>query len=239
MGSKFAGNNERLVIHMKRNITLEEISDGKLYELEDLVEVSCNGCKGNASCCHGMGSSIVLDPYDIYRITLGLNKTFEELLTDKLELNMVDGVILPNLKMVGASESCAFLLENGKCSIHTLRPGICRIFPLGRYYDNHDFKYFLQVRECDNTSSTKTKIINWIDTPNSDQNKQFIIDWHYFLNDVESLIKSAKEEQQIKQLIMYVLNQFYVKRFDTETEFYVQFMERLTKAREIINKFTL
>jgi len=239
MGSKFAGNNERLVIHMKRNITLEEISDGKLYELEDLVEVSCNGCKGNASCCHGMGSSIVLDPYDIYRITLGLNKSFEELLTDKLELNMVDGVILPNLKMVGDSESCSFLLENGKCSIHSLRTGICRIFPLGRYYNNHDFKYFLQVQECKNTSFTKTKIINWIDTPQSDQNKQFIIDWHYFLNDVESLIRSAKEDQQIKQLIMYVLNQFYVKNYNTETEFYEQFGERLTKGREIINKFTL
>jgi hypothetical protein len=39
---------------MKRNCSLEDISDGKLYGIEDLVEASCNGCKGAAVCCHGM-----------------------------------------------------------------------------------------------------------------------------------------------------------------------------------------
>lgn len=127
---------------MKRNVSLNEISDGRLYDLNDLVEASCNGCKGAAVCCHGMGNSIILDPYDIYRLTTNLNLTFEELLIDKIELNVVDGVILPNLKMAGLREGCSFLGQEGKCSIHPYRPGICRIFPLGRVYDNHDFKYF-------------------------------------------------------------------------------------------------
>ena len=223
---------------MKRNCSIEEISDGKVYELDDLVEVSCNGCKGKASCCHGMGSSIVLDPYDIYRITTGLGKTFEELLTDKLELNMVDGVVLPNLKLAGEMEACSFLAENGKCTIHAMRPGICRIFPLGRYYENHDYKYILQANECQNTSKTQSKVINWIDNDQPEENKQFLINWHYFLNDVESLVRIMKEEQQIKQLIMYVLNQFYVKCYDQEEAFYTQFSERLSKAAEIVKKLS-
>ncbi|HEX3075682.1 MAG TPA: YkgJ family cysteine cluster protein, partial [Lachnospiraceae bacterium] len=104
---------------MKRNCDLNEISDGNLYGPDDLVEVSCNGCKGNASCCHGMGGSIVLDPYDIYRLTTNLALSFEDLLRDRVELNVVDGVILPNLKMEGTSEACAFLKEDGRCSVHT------------------------------------------------------------------------------------------------------------------------
>ncbi len=219
---------------MKRNCSLEEISDGKLYEIEDLVEVSCNGCKGKASCCHGMGNSIVLDPYDIYRITLGQNKTFEELLCDKIELNMVDGVILPNLKMHGENEECAFLQENGKCSIHTLRPGICRIFPLGRYYENHDFKYINQNQECMNQSTTLTKISKWIDTSDYEQNKKFILDWHYLMNDAERIVKRGIEDQLIKQLIMYILNQFYVKSYEN-SDFYPQFEERYKKAKEVID----
>jgi Predicted Fe-S-cluster oxidoreductase len=222
-------------IQMKRNCSIEEISDGKLYGEEDLVEASCNGCKGNSTCCHGMGISIILDPYDIYRLTTNLNKTFEELLADKVELNMIDGAILPNLKMVGETEGCAFLMDNGKCSIHEHRPGICRIFPLGRVYENNDFKYFLQVNECQNSSKTLSKISNWIDTPEPEQNKQFLIDWHYFLNDVESIVRSTQDEQLIKQLVMYILNQFYVKSFDKEASFYTQFNERFKKAKEIIS----
>ncbi|MDQ9892155.1 YkgJ family cysteine cluster protein, partial [Acinetobacter baumannii] len=76
---------------------------------------------------------IILDPLDIYRLTFGLQQKFEQLLADKLELNVVDGVILPNLKMAGENEQCSFLNDEGRCSIHSIRPGICRLFPLGRY----------------------------------------------------------------------------------------------------------
>ena len=102
---------------MLREVDLSEISDGKLYTNNDMVKTDCLGCVGCSQCCHGMGSSVILDPYDIYQLTTGLSKTFEELLAGPLELNVVDGIILPNLKMTGPEEACAFLDENGRCSI--------------------------------------------------------------------------------------------------------------------------
>ena len=86
---------------MKRNVSLQEISDGRLYGPNDMVKADSRGCKGCFECCRGMGNSVVLDPYDIYRLTLGLKRSFEELLQQELALNVVDGVILPNLKMTG------------------------------------------------------------------------------------------------------------------------------------------
>ncbi|GAA4653747.1 hypothetical protein GCM10023142_08850 [Anaerocolumna aminovalerica] len=219
---------------MKRNVSLNEISDGRLYDLNDLVEASCNGCKGAAVCCHGMGNSIILDPYDIYRLTTNLNLTFEELLIDKIELNVVDGVILPNLKMAGLREGCSFLGQEGKCSIHPYRPGICRIFPLGRVYDNHDFKYFLQTNECENLSKTQIRVSKWIDTPEPERNKQFLIDWHYLLNDVENIIKNTQDENLIRNMNMYILNSFYVKKYTTDMEFYIQFSQRLSTIRKVL-----
>lgn len=121
---------------MKREVSLEEISDGKLYTANDMVRADCGDCAGCSACCHGMGQSIVLDPYDLYRLTKGLGTDFEGLMERYIELNVVDGIILPNLKMSGAAESCGFLDENGRCSIHLYRPGICRLFPLGRYYED-------------------------------------------------------------------------------------------------------
>ncbi len=57
---------------MLRDIDLNEISDGRLYTANDMVKADCMGCQGCASCCQGMGDSIVLDPYDMYRLCMGL-----------------------------------------------------------------------------------------------------------------------------------------------------------------------
>lgn len=219
---------------MRRNCSLEEISDGKLYTSEDLVEASCNGCKGAASCCHGMGNTIILDPFDIYRMTTKLDLTIEELLKDRIELNLVDSIILPNLKLSGADESCSFLNEEGRCGIHSLRPGICRIFPLGRYYENHGFKYILQTGECRNTSTTKVRISKWIDIPDLKEYERYLIDWHYFLKDAEVVIKGTQDEALIKNLNMCILNGFFVRRYAGNIDFYTQFYERLNKIINII-----
>ena len=160
---------------MEREIDMSEVSDGKLYGINDMVKAGCNDCKGCFACCQGMGNSIVLDPYDVYRLTTGLNCKFEDLLIDKLDLNVVEGIILPNLKMAGTNESCAFLNDEGRCSIHGIRPGICRIFPLGRIYENGSFQYFLQVNECAYSNRTKVKVKKWIDTPDTAKNAAFII----------------------------------------------------------------
>ena len=112
------------------NKDLLEISDGKLYGNNDMAKVSCRDCAGCSSCCQDMGESIWLDPYDIYQLTKNMNKTMEELLTKEVEFHVEDGLILPNLKMIGEGvPQCAFLNEAGRCSIHSFRPGYCRLFP--------------------------------------------------------------------------------------------------------------
>ena len=39
---------------MEREIDLKEISDGKLYEANDMVKAGCDDCRGCSSCCRGM-----------------------------------------------------------------------------------------------------------------------------------------------------------------------------------------
>ena len=121
---------------MLRDIDLAAISDGRLYRQSDMVKAGCNDCKGCSDFCRGMGTSIVLDPFDIRRLCENLGQSFEELLTYAVELQVVDGIILPNLRMTKEEERCTFLNEEGRCSIHKFRPGFCRMFPLGRIYEN-------------------------------------------------------------------------------------------------------
>lgn len=217
---------------MKRNVSLEEISDGRLYTANDMVKADCGDCKGCSACCHGMGGSIVLDPYDIYRLTTNLEMNFEALLSRYIELNVVDGIILPNLKMSGENEACGFLDINGRCSIHAHRPGICRLFPLGRYYEDGGFRYFLQTHECRKENRTKVKVKKWLDTPNLKQYEHFVNDWHQFLMKMEARAMNA-DDNTAKQISMFLLQNFYMTPYDRSVDFYVQYEERMEQAKKV------
>lgn len=218
---------------MKRNVRMEDISDGKLYTANDLVKADCGDCEGCSACCRGMGSSIVLDPLDIYRLTTGLGVRFEQLLSDKIELNVVDGIILPNLKMGGEKECCAFLNEEGRCSIHGIRPGICRLFPLGRFYEDGGFKYFLQIHECKKENRTKVKVKKWIDTPDLKKYESFISEWHYFLLELQEKLLRI-EEEKVKTINMFLLQSFFLEPYKAEEDFYGQFDHRMKKVKQYL-----
>ncbi len=242
---------------MIRNCALEEISDGRLYTENDMVRTdtcNCEGCK--SVCCHGMGSSIILAPYDIYRITKCLNTTFEELLKDnKVEINYVDGIMLPNLKMTADTDDCSFLDENKRCAIHQYRPEMCRLFPLGRYWeDETHFKYIFQTGQCKKEKLSKIKVKKWLDTDNLAEYNAYVVMWHQYLKRIEAAVadisaglaavegaelKADAELElkrraeiaaiQIKTICLYTLKTFFSTPYD-ERQFFEQIEERIDSA---------
>ena len=219
---------------MRREQTLEEISDGKLYDSNDMVKADCHDCEGCCDCCQGMGDSVLLDPYDVYRLSAGLQKSAEQLLQEYLELGVTDGNILPHLRMTGVKEQCIFLNSEGRCHIHSIRPGFCRLFPLGRFYENGSFKYILQIHECPKTNRSKIKVKKWVDTPDLKKYEKFVNDWHYFLLDVQEVLYNAEDSGLIRNLNLFVVNRFYLKPYDQDQDFYTQFYERLKEGKELL-----
>lgn len=240
---------------MKREMDLKAVSDGKLYTANDLVKMGCEECSGCSDCCRGMGESILLDPYDAYQLTSHLQRSFDALLQPEVSvaakttpagdadaagtdtgivgLGIVDGVILPHLHMAGKGEACSFLDEAGRCSIHSFRPGFCRLFPLGRIYENGDFHYFHQIHECRKTRLTKVKIKKWLGIPELRKYERFILDWHDFLERVGAEVRESSDEHACRQLSLSLLYVFYRKPYDPDRDFYEQFYERLSALGEV------
>ena len=218
---------------MKRQVSLEEISDGRLYDLNDMVRADCHDCKGCSDCCQGMGDTIVLDPLDVHRLSINLKLPFDGMLESVLELHVIDGAILPSLKMTADQEKCVFLNDEGRCTIHSFRPGICRLFPLGRYYENHRFRYFLQVHECKKKDRSKVKVRKWIDMPELKRYEKYVTDWHYFIEAAQKLTLESLEGDNAKNLNLYILQNFYRKPFAAEIDFYQQFQARLDEAQSV------
>lgn len=219
-------------IKMERFESIEEISDGKKYTPNDMVKIGCSDCAGCHACCTNVGNTITLDPYDIYRLTKGLNTTFQNLLMDKIELNVDRGMIIPNIKMDGELKKCNFLNAEGRCSVHSLRPGICRLFPMGRHYENGSFSYFLQVGECKYVNKTKVKLKKWLDTENLAVYEKYINDWHYFTRDIQQMLETQSEESA-KKINMYLLNEFYIVPYENN-DFYGEFYSRLDKIKRAV-----
>ena len=213
---------------------LMEISDGRLYGTNDMVKVGCHDCQGCSSCCQGMGDSIWLDPYDIFQLTRNLNKTFPELLEKEVELHVEDGLVLPNIKMQGEGHSsCSFLDTEGRCSIHAFRPGLCRLFPLGRNYEDDELTYFLLVHECPAQNKTKMKVNKWLGVPRIKDYENFLVNWHNLTKTLRSfLTENAQDQAVTKTINLKFLEIFYMTPFQGE-DFYLEFKERQEKWQSL------
>lgn len=205
---------------MKREGDLVSLTDGRLYRSSDMAKLGCNDCEGCSACCKGMGNSVVLDPYDAWRLAKGLRVPFASLIGAKVMLSVVDGLILPSLNMETESGNCPFLNQEGRCNIHAIRPGICRLFPLGRYYHENGFSYVLMTGECRKENRTKVKIEKWLGEENLPAYEAFVIKWRKLLQEKRALLAEAARsytgEQGLvvqKKISMELLQEYYFKEY--------------------------
>lgn len=244
--------NRRQGDYMLRNVDIDEISDGKFYLPDDMVPTDCGGCAGCSDCCRNTGDSIILDPYDMYRLTAGLHLTFTDMIEKQIEIRLVDGLILPNLmehdeKQEEKEDGCPFLGDDGRCTIHAFRPSLCRMFPMGRYYPDPEelrkkggqrfsgraFVYILQKNECPGRKGAPVLLRDWLDTPDLDAYEKFAADWHDFLRTAGPKTELLTG-QSADQMRRYILQVFFVQPYQTEKEFYPQYAARRKKVREVL-----
>lgn len=216
---------------MNRDVDVRDISDGRFYTANDLVKADTGGCDGCSECCRSMVDTIILDPWDIYMLNKNTGMNFTALMEQGfLELNVTDGLILPNLKVSGRTKACPFLDENGRCRVHEARPGFCRLFPLGRYYENRDFRYILQTHECAKKNLTKVKVRKWLGIENLGAYENYIRGWHFYLRDTESMLKDSREQLR-RQVCIYIVKTFFAADYNIREDFYAQFAARLQDGR--------
>ena len=231
---------------MWREETVEELSDGKRYTANDLVKIGTDGCRGCSDCCR-MGPVIVLDPLDVFELNRFLGQSFEDLLNETIELKVVDGLILPVLKLVPGREPehascaetaaeetapmiCPYLGPDGRCTIHEFRPGICRLYPLGRSWENDDFYYILQVNECTHCTGSKIRIKKWLGIPDLSAYEQYCRDWHSLLGAARRLVEGTEPESRLRsQVCVFLLKQFFLSDWNVE-DFYAVFAARRSEA---------
>ncbi len=198
----------------------------QLLSANDMAKLGCGECDGCSACCRGMGQSILVDPYDIFQLQKVTGQNFAGLMQEKLALGVENGLILPSLRMQPETDACGFLDVRGRCSIHSHRPGLCRLFPLGRKYDEKGLHYFLLEDACEAQNRTKVKIRKWLEMPAPAQYERFLIIWHNLRGDLQQRIGKQQSDSFAQESNVLFLELFYKRPYDTEEDFYVQFEKR-------------
>lgn len=219
-----------------------------------MAKLYCSECNGCGDCCRCMGDTIELDPYDAFQLTYGLGKSFDALIGPVAGLHESGGLVLPflqtkpipaeEMKARGMSstdgrplEECVFLGKDGRCTIHPFRPGICRLFPLGRQYsaDGKSQCYFMVEEVTCDLPKTKIRIDKWLGIPDLEDYEAFKIRWHSFLKRVSARLAesgSAGTEDFRRRVNMLLLREFYIKSW-LGGDFYETVNRRMEEAEAL------
>lgn len=211
-----------------------DINRNRFYSCNDMVRLSCKECAGCGQCCENMGDTVKIDPYDFFVISSFLRKSFDELFDKKIQVHREDnGLILPHV-MQSEKDKCVFMDMNRRCSIHKYRPGICRLFPLGRNYERGTFSYFIVDGACTKGYKSKVKISQWLGIENITQYEKFVSDWHYFIKEIAIIYNYVLNSGSNTDLDLYLLKVFYRMPYNVynENDFYEEFYRRLNHVNQ-------
>ena len=200
-----------------------------------MVPVGCADCEGCSECCRSTADTIILDPQDMYLLSKGTGKVFTDMIEREIEIRLVDGLILPNLmeEHEGEEEHCLFLTDRGRCSIHAFRPGLCRLYPMGRYYTDGGFRYILQKDECTGRVKTPVLLREWLGIEDLPRYEAYIQDWHDFRKRVEKVVPMLTEKSR-DSVQRYILQVFFVHPYLTRQDFYPQYEARMQVCRKAL-----
>ncbi|MBR3307796.1 MAG: YkgJ family cysteine cluster protein [Lachnospiraceae bacterium] len=217
---------------MERNVMIEEISDGKYYTSEDLVKADAHGCKGCSWCCENMCDTIFLDPYDLYSVCKGLGKDFTALMLEGyLDIGLYDLISMPHIKDNGAG--CGFLSAEKRCTIHSFRPGICRLFPLGRFYHDDTFSYILQTHECRIEDREEVKVRDWLEIEELEAYEEYVLRWHTLVKNISEFMKEPAEPGVKRNIHVMFLKKFFETPYDLTQDFFPQIYARIKEWEEM------
>jgi len=149
----------------------------------DPVGLSCGteGCPSN--CCKN-GPHIILNPYEIALICAAAGTSYEDLL-DIVETDRANGF---PLVMLPRDPQCHFWTHAG-CRIYGARPLACRLFPLGRVFEDGSSHIVLPDRNiCQGLAASPDRTLaDYLGEQNAGTLIEMSDRWIEFVTEMENL----------------------------------------------------
>ena len=217
--------------------------------LDDTFKFNCTMC---GKCCINR-DDILLTPKDLFGLATALDLKIEDFILQYCEIYIGQSSKIPivRLRPVGPTKRCP-LLKGNRCSVHSFKPVVCALFPLGRCisFDNDklrggdfnekDIQYFFQNPGCGDNRKEHT-VREWLKDFDLSTEDKFFIKWQQivaylsqFVNEYESRL-SEKILDDLENVFLVVLYLDYKQSDDFYTQF-VQNTDTLVEKLEALKK---
>ena len=174
---------------------------------------------------------------DLQQFMRGLRSLLQRDVRHGIDLHVEEGVILPHLMMKKDTGGCYFLGEDGRCTIHAYRPGICRLFPLGRQYDEEKTSYFIVPEGCVKGGLSKVRIDKWLGIPDLPAYEDFKSRWHSFIRTLTARIAAEQSDEIRRNINLYFLRLFFVQPYNqnpSASTFYEDVSDRMKRFADAV-----
>ena len=84
---------------------------------------------------------------------------------------------------------------------------------------------------CNMPGRSKVRISSWLGYEDLASYETFTARWHYFVKDMQEILRQSQGSEESRRLALYILQKFYVQPWDPDRGFFPEFEERLSLIR--------
>lgn len=209
--------------------------DRMKIELDATFKFHCTQC---GKCCINR-EDIMLNPFDLFRAAKALGMTPQDFVKTYCDtyLGETSRVPIVRIQPRGSIKRCP-LMKDRKCSIHSAKPTVCAMFPIGRAFRieagkldekpiaTHQIEYIFNAPHCGDKSETHT-VREWLDAFGIPLQDEFFAKWQDVILHLGPRIQKCIDqfsEETADRLITLCYVKLYLD-YDTSKDFWPQFVE--------------
>jgi len=222
--------------------------DSYLIGIDDIFAFKCRSC---GKCCKNR-DDILLNPRDVFNIATALKITQEQVVEEYCETYIGKDSRMPvvRLRPKGKNKVCP-LLEGGRCIVHSLKPTVCALFPIGRIVASehapeeiglgnpNEIKYIKNNADCGSRKRKQT-VRAWLEAFNIPIDDVFFIQWNKTIFQLMDIVKMYEGKSGVTdkamEMLWYAIFQSLYIDYDISKDFFTQFKANANKILALFAK---
>ena len=114
---------------------------------------------------------------------------------------------------------------------------VCRLFPLGRQYDEEKTSYFIVPEGCVKGGLSKVRIDKWLGIPDLPAYEDFKSRWHSFIRTLTARIAAEQSDETRRNINLYFLRLFFMQPYNVDSSaktFYEDVADRMKRFADAV-----
>lgn len=214
---------------------VQEFMDNTLKP-DDTFTFQCQAC---GDCCRKRDTPILMTGMDVFRMSQALNMKPMDVTSKYMRTYLGDDSHIPLFVLKERDDGSCSLLHKSKCSVHSKKPVVCAIYPLGRYFDvkENSIQYFKQDNVCRAAEEAgKVWTLNeWLDAFGIRELDSMSKAWYKLMSGITQAMCKV-EKNKIDPIMYALLAQILYWNYDISKKYEDEVALNMEHAKVVFNR---